>query len=160
MDGWSWVLGPLETGKAPRKEGRRLSQILQNLQQTFAQAALFPTLAWPKQGVSDTSFELFPIFLIHFSLTAAITAVQPDSLASGLCLTWGCTVDALPGEYACATWSCRGVSIPRCGRPTNVEWELVGKGFPFSPEKSIHLCSPKRHFKELLRFKRLSSQVP
>lgn len=78
MDGWSWVLGPFETGKAPRKEGQRLSQILQNVQQTFAQAALFPTLAWPKLGVSDTSFELFPTFLIHFSLTGAITVVQPD----------------------------------------------------------------------------------
>lgn len=59
-----------------RKDGRKLTQTLKNTQQTFAQDALFLTLAWPKLGVSDTSFKLSQIFLIHLSITPATTAVH------------------------------------------------------------------------------------
>lgn len=84
-----------------RKNRIRLTQTLQNTQQ----AALPLIPAWPKLGVSDTSFEPFQIFLIHFSLTPATSAVRSDRfLALGPCYTWGCAVDALPGDYACANW--------------------------------------------------------
>lgn len=70
--------GPIGNRKGPKKGRAKAVSNSAELTADLCPGSLFLTLAWPKRGVSDTSFELFPIFLIHFSLTAAITAAQPD----------------------------------------------------------------------------------
>lgn len=68
-----WAHWGLE--ETSRKEGIRLTQILQNTESTCSQADLVVSLAWPKTGALDTSVEPFQI-LIHLSLVPVINAIR------------------------------------------------------------------------------------
>lgn len=80
-----------------RKDGKKLTQALQNTQWTSSQAALFLTLAWSTLGISDAAFEPFQI-LTHLSLLRPLLQLNLTDPASGVGHTRGCAVDGLPGD--------------------------------------------------------------